>query len=342
MNVSSRADTQCVGIKSIGYYLPDEVMTSHDMAELSGIPASVFAEEIGIVQKPVAGADEHPSEMGAKAALDALEKAGIPPSAIDLIAYCGAGDYDYRFWSPAAKIQAEIGACNAFAFEVRNFCNSGNLGIHICRNMLLADASYRYALVVCSDKLSHLLNYANPDCLSTFIMADGAAAVVLEKGEETNRILAYHGITDGSLADFLKIPAGGTRVPENVNSCHSLLNVDNPQELNRIFSELYLKNYQLVVRTSLEKSGYGLDDVHLLLTNQVKKSLAQQILAALGLREEQTLTTLPELGHLGPMDTLLGLARSLETGKINPGHIVVLASSAAGFSWAALTLQWLG
>jgi 3-oxoacyl-[acyl-carrier-protein] synthase-3 len=51
---------------------------------------------------------------------------------------------------------------------------------------------------------------------------------------------------------------------------------------------------------------------------------------------------LPELGHLGPMDTLLGLARSLETGKINPGHIVVLASSAAGFSWAALTLQWLG
>jgi 3-oxoacyl-[acyl-carrier-protein] synthase-3 len=341
MNFDSPANTQQVGIKSIGYYLPEGVMTSCDMAELSGIPASVFVEEIGIVQKPVAGPDEHPSEMGTRAAVDAIEKAGIPPSAIDLVAYCGAGDYDYRFWSPAAKIQDEIGAHGAFAFEIRNFCNSGNLGIHICRNMLLADSGYRYALVICSDKLSHLLNYANPDCLSTFVMADGAAAVVLEKGERSNRILAYHGMTDGSLADFLKIPAGGTRVPEEAKSCHHLLNVDNPQELNRIFSELYLKNYQRVVRASLEKSGYKLDDVRLLLTNQVKKSLARQILEGLGLKEEQTLVTLPELGHLGPMDTLLGLEKSLEAGKISSGDIVVLASSAAGFSWAALTLQWL-
>jgi len=341
MTLYSQDNAQWVGIKSIGCYLPDQMMTSHDMAQLSDIPPSVFADKIGIVQKPIAGADEHPSQMGVKAAVDALGKAGIAASEIDLIVYCGAGDYDYRFWSPAAKIQSEIGAGDAFAFEVRNFCNSGNLGIHICRNMLLADASYRYALVVCSDKLSHLLNYSDPACLSTFIMADGAAAVVLEKGGKTNRILAYHGMTDGSLADFLKIPAGGTRVPYDAERCSHLLNVDNPEELERIFSELYLKNYQLVVKASLEKSGYGLDDVHLLLTNQVKKTLAQQILMALGLREDQTLSTLSEFGHLGPADTLLGLAKSLELGKVAPGNIVVLASSAAGFSWAALTLHWL-
>ncbi|MDD1611754.1 MAG: beta-ketoacyl-ACP reductase, partial [Methylococcaceae bacterium] len=150
-----------------------------------------------------------------------------------------------------------------------------------------------------------------------------------------------HGITDGSLADFLKVPSGGTRVPINDDRCNHFLNLENPQELDRIFSELYLKNYQIVVRTSLEKSGYGLDDVKLLLTNQVKKSLAQQILTALGLREDQTLSTLSGYGHLGPMDTLLGLAKCVELGRIASGNIVVLASSAAGFSWAALTLQWL-
>lgn len=253
MTFDSQINPQSVGIRSIGYYLPDTVLTSNDMAQLSGIPASVFVEKIGIVHKPVAGADQHPGEMGTLAALDAIEKAGIAPSSIDLIAYCGAGDYDYRFWSPAAKIQSEIGAGDAFAFEVRNFCNGGNLGIHICRNMLLADSGYRYALVICSDKLSHLLNYSNPACLSTFIMADGAAAVVLEKGEKTNRIIAYHGITDGSLADFLKIPAGGTRLLNDADGCKNLLNVDNPEELDRIFSELYLKNYQLVVKASVEK-----------------------------------------------------------------------------------------
>jgi len=209
--------------------------------------------------------------------------------------------------------------------------------------MLLADADYRYALVICSDKLSSVLNYADPDCLSTFIMADGAIAAVLEKGETSNRLLGYHGITDGSLADFLKIPAGGTRSQQGAESCINSLCVDKSQDLDLeyIFSEYYLKNYQVVVKAALEKSGYGLPDVQLLLTNQVKRGLAQQILAALGFTEAQSQTTMTNMGHLGPMDTLLGLALSLEQGRIAPGHIVVMASSAAGFSWAALVLEWL-
>lgn len=92
------------------------------------------------------------------------------------------GDYDYRFWSPAAKIQATIGAENGHAFEVRNFCNSGNLGIHICRNILLADSSLNYALVVCSDKLSELLNDSDKNTNSVLYYADGTSAALLKKG----------------------------------------------------------------------------------------------------------------------------------------------------------------
>ena len=117
-------------------------------------------------KKPIAAEDEHPSDMGIKAAISAIEKAQIKLEKIDIIAYCGVGDYDYRFWSPAAKIQGIIGAENAHAFEVINFCNSGNLGIHICRNMLLADASLNYALAICSDKLSQLLNYSDKNTKS--------------------------------------------------------------------------------------------------------------------------------------------------------------------------------
>ena len=175
------------------------------------------------------------------------------------------------------------------------------------------------------------------DLLDLVVVSIGADIVSMS---DENRILAYHGITNGSLADFLKIPAGGTRTLNYGESCNSFLCVDNPQELDRIFSELYLKNYQLTVKASVEKSGYRLEDVTILLTNQVKKSLAREILAALGFTEDQTVTTLPEFGHLGPMDTLLGLALCIEKDKVSCGDIVVLASSAAGFSWGALTLQW--
>ncbi|BDA71661.1 3-oxoacyl-[acyl-carrier-protein] synthase 3 [Calothrix sp. PCC 7716] len=334
---------ETIGITSIGYYIPEGRLTSKEMAKLANLPEFVFTEKIGINKKPIADTNEHPSEMGTKAALAAIEQAGITPKQIDLIAYCAAGDYDYRFWSPAAKVQDNIGAENAFAFEIKNFCNSGNLGIHICRNMLLADDELTYALVICSDKLSMLLNYADADCLSTFIMGDGAAAAIIKKGEKSNKILCYHGMTNGNLSDYLKVPLAGTKFPINCNERDSELNylkVSNPKDLDKVLSEMYLINYEKVIQKSLQKSGYSINDIDFLLTNQVKKSISKQILETLGLKDEQTFISLFEYGHLGAVDNLFGLAKSLENKRIKPGYIVVLASSAAGFSWAGLTVKY--
>lgn len=334
---------ETVGIASVGYYLPSGVLTSEEMAKLSNLPEMVFTEKIGINKKPIAAKDEHPSDMGIKAALKAIDNAEITAKEIDLIAYCGAGDYDYRFWSPAAKIQGEIGAENAFAFEVRNFCNSGNLGIHLCRNMLLADDELTYALIICSDKLSVLLDYTDLDCLSTFIFADGSAAAILKKGEPSNQILAYHAMTNGKMADYLKVPLAGTKFPidsTEIDKELSYLKVANPKELDNILSDVYLENYQKVIHKSLAKSGYSIDNVDFLFTNQVKKSLLQRILESLGLSNEQTFISLPENGHLGAVDTIFCLGKTLDSNKIKPGNLVVLASSAAGFSWAALTVKY--
>ena len=334
---------ETVGITSISYYIPSGILTSEEMAKLANLPVSVFSEKIGINKKPIANQDEHPSDMGIKVALEAIDQAGITPSEIDLIAYCGAGDYDYKFWSPAAKIQDEIRAENAFAFEVKNFCNSGNLGIHICRNMLLADSDLDYALVICSDKLSMLLDYSDQDCLSTFVMGDGAAAAILKKGEPTNQILSYHAITNGKFADFIKVPIGGTKFPvsgQPIDSELSYLKVVNPKENEIILTDLYFENYGKAVQKSLHKSGYSISEIDFLFINQVKKSFSQKFLNSLGLTDEQTLISLPEYGHFGPVDTMFCLAKTLDSKKIKPGNIVVLASAALGFSWAALTVKY--
>ncbi len=334
---------ETVGIASVGYYLPSGVLTSEEMAKLSNLPEMVFTEKIGINKKPIAAKDEHPSDMGIKAALKAIDNAEITAKEINLIAYCGAGDYDYRFWSPAAKIQDQIGAENAFAFEVKNFCNAGNLGIHLCRNMLLADDELSYALIICSDKLSALLNYTDLDCLSTFTFADGSAAAILKKGEPSNQILAYHGMTNGKMSDYLMVPLAGTKFPldnTEIDKELSYLKVANPKELDNILSDVYLENYQKVIHKSLAKSGYSIDNVDFLFTNQVKKSLLQKIIESLGLNNEQTFTSLSENGHLGAVDTIFCLGKTLESNKIKSGNLVVLASSAAGFSWAALTVKY--
>ncbi|MFB2967885.1 3-oxoacyl-[acyl-carrier-protein] synthase III C-terminal domain-containing protein [Aerosakkonema sp. BLCC-F183] len=335
--------TDTVGIAAIGYYIPSRVLTSEEIAQLSNFPVSVFIEKIGMHQKHIAEVDEHPSDMGVKAALNAIEQAKILPQEINFIAFCGAGHYDYSFWSPAAKVQDKIGATNAFAFEVRNFCNGGNLGLHICSNMLLANPDAHYALVVCSDKLSVLLNYADKDCLSTFIMADGAAAAVLKKGETTNQILAYHGITNGKLADYVKVEGGGTKFfdcKDEYDRNLNYLTVKHPKTLEKIFSEIYLNNYLEVIKTALHKSGYSSKDINFIFTNQVKKKVSNSILQSLGLTEKNTFVSLSEYGHMGAADTLFGLAKTLEQNLVKSGNIVVLANSATGFSWAAIVLKY--
>ena len=332
-----------MGIAGLGYYLPENTVTSHEMAQWSGIEEPVFSRKIGIERKHVAGPDEHPAEMGVKAARLAIQDAGIAADEIDIIAYGGLGFYDYNFWSPAAKIQDSIGAHRAYAFEVRNGCNGGNLGITVCKELLLGDPQKNYALVVCSDKLSLAVNYADKTAISAFSFADGAVAAVLEKNHPANELLSYASISDGSLADYVKVPCGGTRLPFSGAGCRRedcFLRVTDPQALDGIFSRTYLKNYLKVIHDALKNSGYTVRDIDYIFTNQVKKSITDSLLSELGLEESQTLRTMKEYGHMGPVDTLFCLALAREQGRIRPGNLVVLAGSAIGFTWAATVVKF--
>jgi 3-oxoacyl-[acyl-carrier-protein] synthase-3 len=342
--ISSRfSQMTTVGVAGIGYYIPAGTITSREMAERSGILEDVFREKIGVGEKHLAAADEHPAGMGVQAAVAALQNAGTDPSEIDIIAYCGLGYYDYQFWSPAAKVQDGIGAHRSYAFEIRNGCNGGNLGLSICKELILGNPAHKCALVVCSDKLSLAVNYTDKSAISSFSFADGAVAVVLKKDIPNNRLCAYASLTDGTLADYVKVPYGGTKYPVTtfpVRDDDRYLCVTDPGGLDEIFASTYLQNYLKVIHEALDKSGYSVKDIDHIFTNQVKRSLSEKILEQLGLTKDQTLITMGEYGHMGPVDTLFGLGLALEKNRIRAGDIVVLAGSAIGFSWAAIVLEF--
>jgi 3-oxoacyl-[acyl-carrier-protein] synthase III len=338
-----RSSGSTVGIAGIGYYLPEKTVTSRDMAGWSGIDEYVFSEKIGVETKHVAGPDEHPAEMGVTAAKRALVNAGVTADEIDIIVFCGLGFYDYNFWSPAAKIQDGIGARNAYTFELRNGCNGGNLGITVSKELLLGYPQKKYALVVCADKLSLAVNYADKTAVSAFSFADGAVAAVLEKDHPENQLLSYASISDGSLVDYVKVPRGGTRLPltgtpPGDEDCY--LRVTDTAALDGIFSRIYLKNYLCAINDALKKSGYAVADIDHIFTNQVKRSITDSLLLELGLNETQTMRSMKDFGHMGPADTLFCLARAREEGRIRPGDLVVLAGSGIGFTWAATVLKY--
>jgi 3-oxoacyl-[acyl-carrier-protein] synthase-3 len=275
--------------------------------------------------------------MGTKAALDALRRAGVDPAEVDLVLFGGCALYDYGVWSPAAYIQNAIGASKAFAYEIKNGCNGGNLGLHLASRHLLSDPDMEYALVVCSDIFSRLVDYQDERLVSMFPGGDGATAALLRKGHEGNRILSYAGISDGRLVDSVRVPAGGTRASDEGHGSHWQI---DPDQLATVFPGLYVNNYVHVVTEALRKSGSSVSDVDFLFTNQVKWSTTEAVLAALGLPPERTWRTMERYGHLASSDTLLGLAQMLDAGRIQEGDLVVLASSGIGFHWAATVVQY--
>lgn len=334
---------ETVGIASIGYYIPKSTLTSSEMSKFSGIPLQVFKNNIGIEKKHIAATDEQPSDMGIHAAREAVHRAGIDAKEIGIIAYCGASFYDYRIWSPAARVQAALGADDCYAFEVKNGCNGGNLGINLCKNLALSHPEKKYALVVCSEKLSPFIDYTDPNSLSLFMVGDGAAAAVLKKGDAENQLLEYASLTDGSTVDCVKVPMGGTKLPYTHGAHDSrskYICVDDPVRLDRILSQTYLDNYVKVITRAVHKSGYSTEDIDFLFTNQVKRSLSKDIFRSVGISEKNTLTSIEDYGHMGTVDTLFNLGRAMEQKLVKPGDLAVIASSGAGFTWAAMTVKF--
>lgn len=331
-----------VGITSIGYYIPERVITSAEIAAISGIPHSILTEKFGIRQKHIAGPDEHPVSMAERAAWSAIEKGRINPEDIDIIVYCGAGYYDYQFWSPSSRLQHILGVPDAFTIDMKGACNGGNLGIMMCNNLLKADNSNHCALVVCSDKLSPLMDYENKDTLPFFALGDGAAAAILTRGEPSNVLLAYEGITDGTCGDYVKVPYGGTRITEICgNNVRALcISVDPTKALADISPEIFLGNFIKVIKKSVLKSGYEIHDISWLLTNQIKKTRVMDILTQLGLDQNKTRSTMRDFGSIGPADTLFALCLQQDDGLIKPGDLVVLASSGIGFTWGAQVIRF--
>lgn len=331
-----------VGIAAIGCYIPKKTISSAEIAQRAGIPVDILTEKIGMQRKPVADPMEQPSGMALAAAKIALEKACMRPDEIDLIIYCGSAPQDYLLWSAAGKLQHSLGAGNAFAFEVTNGCNGINLCMKVARDMLLANPVLRHALVASADKYSQFIDYTNKNDVSLFHVSDAAGAVILRKNEQSNRIISYFQTTDGSYADYVKIKNGGTMHPYSLQREYErqTFSVEDPEELSRVLSEVYLRNYVAAIRSALEQSGHTVEEVDFLFTNQVKASTIAAVLDSLQIPQSKTFHSIENYGHMGTVDTLFALSSFLDAKRIPAGSLVVLASSAIGFSWAAMVLEF--
>ncbi|MGD6777057.1 3-oxoacyl-ACP synthase [Sutcliffiella horikoshii] len=331
-----------IGIVSVGTFIPENFMTSKEIAEKSGIPIEVVEEKLGIKSKPVAAIEDHTCEMGIKAARIALEKGDIAPVEIDLIIYIGEEHKEYPLWTAALYMQQQLGAVNAFGFDMGLRCGTTIMGLKVAKDMMIADDSIQTVLLAGGYRNEDFIDYTNPRTRFMYNLAAGGGAIVLRKEHGVNSLLATHLITDGSFSEDVVVVAGGTKHPISKEAMEKGLNkldVLDPVGMKARLEEKSMKNFLKVIRMSLSKSGLTEEELDYLGILHMKKSAHHYVLKELGLSEQQSIY-LENYGHIGQIDQILSLELALQQGRIKDGDNVVLVSAGIGYAWGATTIQW--
>lgn len=330
-----------VGIAGWGTYFPPNIQTAAELTEPTGIPEWVLREKMGINQRHVADDQNTVTFMASQAAQKALASAGVSPEQIRLVISHGSEHKDHLVWNAAAKIQHNVGAVNAYAYEVYALCAGAPIALNMARGMMIADPHLEYVLLAAGSRENDLVNLQNQRARFMFNFGAGGGAFVLRRDATANLILGASAITDGSLSEsvVLTLAAVAEGDAEVVGDLRGRLDVTDPAYMEQRLGETSLTNFVRVIREATERSGAALEEVAFLGITHMKRSFYLQILEAVGLTPEQSVY-LEDYGHVQSVDQVLALELGLAQGKIRPGDLIVLAGAGTGYTWSAVAIRW--
>jgi 3-oxoacyl-[acyl-carrier-protein] synthase-3 len=330
-----------VGIAGVGTYVPAARETAADLAGVTGIPENILREKMGIRQRHIAGPDDTISAMATRAAERALDNAGIAAGQLDLVISHGSEHKDHLVWNAAAKIQNNLGAVNAQAFEVYALCAGAPIAIQTARGIMATDEGMRFALLTAASRENDLVNLKNERVRFMYNFGAGAGALVLKRDATENLILGTSVITDGALSETVTLSQKPDVLGEGMQGgdLRGKLDVNEPEYMAERLGASSLPNFVRVIRESVEKGGATLADVRFLGITHMKASFYREILSAVRLPPEQSVY-LEDFGHIQSADQAIALELGLAQGKIRPGDIVVLAGAGVGYTWSAVALRW--
>jgi 3-oxoacyl-[acyl-carrier-protein] synthase-3 len=329
-----------IGITGIGTYFPSAIEDAAAFSATSGIPEAILCEKMGIRQRHIAGPDETVTMMASQAAERALAMAGVEPEQVKVVISHGSEHKDHLVWNAASKIQHNVGAVNAYAFEVYALCAGAPIAMNIARAMMQTDPRLDTVLLVAGSRENDLINPHNERSRFMFNFGSGGGAMVLQRNATRNIILGASAITDGSLSEsvILTEAAVGDGEPV-VGEVRGRLDVTNPSYMAERLGATSLDSFVRVIRESVEQGGASLEDVRFLGITHMKRSFYLEILEAVGLKPEQSVY-LEDYGHVQSVDQVLALELGLAQEKIKSGDLVVLAGAGTGYTWSAVALRW--
>ena len=322
------------GIIGMGHAYPEGILTNADLERMVETSDEWITTRTGIKQRHKAADNEYTSQFGVKAARQALERAGLKPEDIDLIV-CATTTPDQILPSTGALIQAELGATNAAGMDVFAACSGFLYGVTMVESMIRT-GQIRYALVIGAELLTKYVDYT--DRSTCVIFGDGAGAAVLGPVAEGKGILATKIRSDGRLEESLYARGGGTKYGTSHETVDNRMHYFTMKG-NEIF-KLAVRSMSDISLEMLEKAGYTVADVDLVIPHQANQRITDAVASRLGVPEEKIYSNIAFHGNTSSASIPIAIDECIESGKIKEGSLVLLTAFGGGVTWGATVIRF--
>lgn len=325
-----------IGIVGTGSYLPKTVWTNEDLIA-KGVETTdewVFART-GIRQRHIAADDEATSDLAVQASLRALEAAGITADEIDLVILATSSP-DMIQPSTAAIVQGKIGAVNAAAFDVGAVCAGFVYALVTAIGMMRGFAHYKNVLVIGAETYSRILDWN--DRSTCVFFGDGAGAVVLSETKAPG-YLSHFLMNDGTGAEVIKFPAGGSRLPASVQTVSDGLHAF--QMDGRKVWDFAIEAFPEAVKKSCEYAGCEVREIDMLISHQANINIIQKSMEALRLPIEKTHTTIRDTANTSGASIPIALDDAFRSGKLKNNDLLSMVGFGGGLSWGSVLIKWV-
>jgi 3-oxoacyl-[acyl-carrier-protein] synthase-3 len=344
-------------IAGIGKYLPEQVVTNHDLLQYMDTSDEWIQERTGIKERRYAHrTSETTTTMGVEAARIAIERAGITPQDIDFIIFATLSP-DYYFPGCGVLLQRAMKMKEIGALDVRNQCSGFVYALSVA-DQFIRTGTYKNILVVGSEKHSFGLDFTTRGRNVSVIFGDGAGAVVLQPTtDEQAGILSTHLHSDGESAEILAMYNPGTHANFWKDERYADFNeapigqmfmshemIDNAQlfpymDGPAVFKKAVVK-FPEVIMEALTINGLTAQDLNLLIPHQANLRIAQFVQQKLGLRDDQVYNNIQYYGNTTAASVPIALCEAWEKGLVKEHELVCLAAFGSGFTWASALMRW--
>ncbi|MEN3044197.1 MAG: beta-ketoacyl-ACP synthase III [Candidatus Hydrothermales bacterium] len=321
-------------IISVGHYVPQSMLSNFDLEKIVETSDEWITERTGIKERRIAEPGIATSDLAKEAANLALKRANLSPDDIDVLIVSTATPDTYVV-STACHTQDKIGARNAYAFDIWAACPGFIYGLKIAKS-LINSGEAKTVLVIGAETLSRFVDWE--DRATCVLFGDGAGAVIVGNSKNDEKIIDVFLGSDGSLKDLLIMPAGGALKPFSPEvyykrECYIKM------KGREVFKNAVLKMEE-AVDIILSRNNIKPEEINFFIPHQANIRIIEALRERLKLPNHKVYVNIEKYGNTSAASIPIALSEMEEKGLLKRGHLLLLVSFGAGFTWGSALIRW--